>query len=215
MRSPLLTLPLLALLGGVAPAAEIDPGQQQNALMLLLNGLPGSANESTMSPKIAVVVAGMDVTLETTTLGEIAAKLGGEINTAGESENSFAWMCYASPDVTTGGTTLTWFYGNDTNQMLLTGIAVEFAPDELPAGCVRVEKPIGVTTGLPGLGAPVADLDGVFGKATADSGIPGTVSYMFGSTRMGDGYVFRNEAKYVLGDTHVLAFSFRTVVEEE
>jgi hypothetical protein len=202
-----------ALLSACAFAATIDPGSTPG-LSLLNDGLPGSANEATKIPAVDIKLAGTAITLEKTTLAEVQKSLGGEINITGE-ESSFAWLCYATPDVTTGGATLTWFYAVDASTQLVSGIAQEFAPDELPPGCTKGEKPLGLTTGLPALGAPVADLDGVFGKATADSGIPGTVSYMFGSRPEGNGMVSRTEAKYVLGDTHVLAVSVLSVTEEE
>ncbi|MFT3811566.1 MAG: hypothetical protein QM698_16765 [Micropepsaceae bacterium] len=202
-----------ALLAGAALAATIDPGSTPG-LSLLNDGLPGSANEASKSPDVAITAGGMKIELEKTTLAEVAAKFGGEVNTTGE-EASFAWLCYAAPAIGTGGASLTWFYAVDANAQLVSGIATEYAPDETPPGCTKLETPIGLTTGLPGLGAPVADLDTVFGKATADSGIPGTASYMFGSKPEGNGFVARTEAKYIMGDTHILATSVMSVVEEE
>lgn len=204
-----------ALLGATALAATLDPGSTPG-LSLLNDGLPGSVNEvtNTPAPVLDVRAAGMKIELEKTTLAEIAAKFGGEINMTGE-EASFAWLCYATPTIGTGGASLTWFYAVDTNVQAVSGIAVEYAPDELPPGCLKQEAPLGLTTGLPGLGAPVADLDTVFGKATADSGIPGTVAYVFGATPEGNGLVSRTETKYITGDTHILAASVMSVVEEE
>lgn len=207
-----LTLAAL-LLGGAALAATIDPGATPG-LSLLTDGLPGAANEAAKIPQLDIKLAGTPLTLEKTTLAEVQKRLGGEINTTGE-ESSFAWLCYATPDATTGGTTLTWFYAVDANARLVSGLAQEFAPDELPPGCTKGEKVLGLTTGLPGLGAPLTGLDSVFGPATADSGVPGTVAWMFGSTPQGNGFVARTEAKYIAGDTHILAYSLLRTVEEE
>ena len=90
-----------------------------------------------------------------------------------------------------------------------------YVPDEVTDACTRLDAPLDLTTGLPGLGAPVSDLDSVYGKATADSGVPGTVSYMFGSRPVGNGLVARTEAKYITGDTHILAPSGMSVVEQD
>ncbi len=211
----MIRLTFALLLAGAALAATIDPGPIPG-LRLLADGLPGSANEVTKTPVPALDVqaGGMKIELEKTTLAEIAAKFGGEINTTGE-EAAFAWLCYATPAIGTGGASLTWFYAVDANAQRVSGVAVEYAPDELPPGCLKQETPLGLTTGLPGLGAPVADLDTVFGKATADSGVPGTVAYMFGSKPEENGLVSRTEAKFIIGDTHILAASVMSVVEEE
>lgn len=211
----MLRLTFALLLAGTALAATIDPGATPG-LSLLIDGLPGSVNEVTKAPGpvLDVRAAGMKIELEKTTLAEVAATYGGEINVTGE-ESSFAWLCYATPTIGTGGGSLTWFYAVDATAQIVSGVAVEYAPDELPPGCLKQDAPIGITTGLPGLGAPVTDLDTVFGKATADSGIPGTVGYMFGSTPEGNGFVSRTEAKFITGDTHILAASVMRVVEEE
>lgn len=202
-----------ALLATTALAATIDPGMTPG-LSLLNDGLPGSANETTKAPKLDIKLAGTALTLEKTTFAEVQKLLGGEINITGE-EASFAWLCYATPDATTGGATLTWFYAVDAGAQLVSGLAQEFAPDELPPGCTKGDNVLGLTTGLPGLGAPVAGLESVFGKATADSGVPGIVAWMFGSTPAGEGLVARHEAKYVTGDSHILAYSLMSTVEEE
>ena len=203
-----------ALLAGLAFAAVIDPGPLPG-LRLLADGLPGSANDlGKGGPALDIQLDGVKVKLEETKLADIAARFGGEINTTGE-EASFAWLCYAAPAAGDGGASLTWFYAVDAEVQLVSGIAVEYASDEPVPGCTNLEKPLGLTTGLPGLGAPVADLDTVFGKATADSGIPGTVAYMFGSKPDMEGFVSRTEAKFITGDTHVLAASVMSVVEEE
>ncbi len=211
----MIRLSFALLLAGTALAATIDPGPVPG-LRLLADGLPGSANEVTKAPApvLDVQLNGAKVELEKTKLADIAAKLGGEINTTGE-ESNFAWLCYAAPAVGDVGASLTWFFAVDASVQLVSGIAVEYAPDELPPGCTKLETPLGLTTGLPTIGAPVADLDTVFGKATADSGIPGTVAYMFGSTPEGNGFVSRTEAKFITGDTHILAASVMSVVEEE
>ena len=202
------------LFTGAALAATIDPGQPPG-LMLLVNGLPGAANEVAKAPALDIKVRDTALTLETTTLADVANLLGGEINQTGESENAWAWLCYASPDANSGGATLTWFFAADAGAKTLSGIAVEFAPDEVTDACTRLDAPLDLTTGLPGLGAPVADLDSAYGKATADSGVPGTVSYMFGSRPVGNGLVARTEAKYITGDTHILAASVMSVVEQD
>lgn len=203
-----------ALLAAPAFAAAIDPGRTPG-LSLLLDGLPGAANEVAAAPPLTIKLRDTALTLETSTLADVVKLAGGEVYTAGESENAFAWLCYASPDANSGGATLTWFYATDTETQTLVGIAQEFAPDEVSDYCARLDAPLDLTTGLPGLGAPVADLDAVFGKATADSGEPGTASYMFGGESRGEGRVARTEAKYVSGDSHVLAFSILAFVEQE
>jgi len=216
MGAPMRGIAALCLAALVAPAlaAEIDPGQPPG-LMLLVNGLPGSANEVAAPPTLDIKVRDAALTLNATSLADVARLLGGEINQTGESENAWAWLCYASPDANSGGTTLTWFFAADPAANTLSGIAVEFAPDEFPDACTRLDAPIDLTTGLPGLGAPIGDLDSVYGKATADSGVPGTLAYMFGGAPLGDGLIARTEAKYILGDTHVLAASVMSVIEPQ
>lgn len=201
-----------ALLTTTAFAAIIDPGRT-TALALLLDGLPGGLNEVAKAPTVSVKLRDAALTLEEAKLADVQKLLGGEINQTGESENGFAWLCYASPDANSGGATLTWFYAVDATALNLSGIAQEFAPDEFTDACLRLDKAIDLTTGLPGLGAPLADLGKVYGEASNDSGVPGTVGYIFGNAPAGDGLTARTEAKYVYGDEHILAFSVMAVID--
>lgn len=211
MRRHLLAATLL-----LAPAfaAEIDPGPAP-ALRLMLDGLPNAANEAEREPAVEIVLRGTALKLEETKLTEVAQLLGGEVHTASYAETMYGWLCYAAPDAATGGVTLTWFFAVDGAALMLSGIGMEFAPDEDSEGCTRLDAPLGLATGLPGLGAPVADLGAAFGPATSDSGVPDTVAYIFGRVPDAPGLVSRHEAKYVLGDSAVVAFSLMSVVEME
>lgn len=204
---------LAALLAGPALAAEIDPGQSPG-LRLLLDGLPGSSTEAAKTPSVDINANGMPIHLNETSLDEIAARLGGAVNTAGESENAIGWLCLASPDAGDAPPMLTWFVTNDLQSKAVTGIAVEIAPEDGQAGCADLKSPLALTTGLPLPGGPVADLDAVFGPAIADSGIPQTTAYVFGAEDLGDDVnIRRTEAKYIAGGTFIIAASIITFTE--
>ncbi len=203
-----------AFLAAPAFAADIDPGPIPG-LRLLVDGLPGSANDlGAGGPALDIRLNGEAVKLEETKLSDIAARLGGDVNMTGE-EDRFAWVCYAAPDAATGGTTLVWFYAVDSSAALVSGLAVEFAPDEYPEACTRLEAPLALATGLPGLGASAADLEAGFGAAKADSGAPGLTAYIFGAEPFVEGFVSRIEVKYILADDKVVAHSLLTIVEPQ
>ena len=90
---------LLAASVFLAPAAwagAAGPGESP-AIQLLRNGIAGTGNMVAKAPVIAIRAGGLSPTFRKTTLAEIAAKLGGTVNSIPDGQSRFAWVCYASP----------------------------------------------------------------------------------------------------------------------
>ena len=202
-----------------APAAladELSYGEGP-AVTLIRNGIAGSGNQLEKAPAVAVKVDKLDFVPGKTTFKDLDDVLGIEQYTLGEGGDAFTWACVVSPEAAGSPATLIWF-GTNVKGDATTAVdafAYEAAPADAPPGCFMSETPLAVTTGVPGLGAPQADIEAAFGpKPSVEA--DGTISYMFGSTPVGDGInVTTKELKYRVIDGKVAAAKFGVVNELE
>ncbi|BCW88236.1 hypothetical protein sos41_13740 [Alphaproteobacteria bacterium SO-S41] len=197
-------------------ADELSYGEGP-AVTLIRNGLTGSGNQLEKAPAVAVKIDKLDFVPGKTTFKDLDDALGIEQYTLGEGGDAFTWSCVLSPADANAPAALI-FFGSDTKGDASTAVeafAYETHPtDDIPPGCFMSEKPLAVTTGVPGLGATQADLETAFGpKPEMDAN--GTVGYYFGGEPKGDGTVSSKELKYRVIDGKVVAAKFGVVTELE
>lgn len=210
---------LLAATAAFAPLAladELSYGEGP-AVTLIRNGIAGSGNQLEKAPAVEVKVGDFVFVPGKTTFKELDDKLGIEQYTLGEGGDAFTWACVVSPAAADSAATLLWFGTNWKGDAAtqVDAFAYEAAPEDIPPGCFMSEKPLAVSTGVPGLGATPADLETAFG-AKPETEADGTIAYMFGSVPVGDGInVTTQELKYRVIDGKVAAVKFGVINELE
>ena len=203
-----------AALISVSLADEVDAGTSPG-VALIRNGIAGAGNELAKPPVIDIKAGNMALTLGTSPLGDVVAKLGSQINDKGEGGDRFVWACYVSPAASDTPSMLLWFASNDFEaaNKPLTHVAVEAVPATIPPGCTILEVPLALTTGAPAVGATKAELDAAFGQPE-NVEPDGTILWMFGSEPAGDGInVRRTELKYRFVDGKVIAAEVGMIYE--
>lgn len=122
-------------------------------------------------PVSAITAGKLTVTLEKTRLDDVQATFGGTVRNDGEGGNGITWLCYATVDATL------WFSAF-TDDGSVTQVTVDADTSHAAAsGCGPA--PAGLTTidyGIPGIGAPLADLTARFGKVDDDVGLYSYIS---------------------------------------
>lgn len=196
-----------ALLCSTALATVASPGivaPDTPAFKLASSGIAGSGNQVAKGPEEDVMAGDMVLAFQKASLKDVVAKFGGTIQLA--EENGVAWACYLSPE--TEPVTI-WFTSTFTNDdtMPLAAVALELTAPPETAGCTTLAEPLFVTTGAPGLGATMENLDAAFGpKPNIED--DGTIAYFFGSENLPDGInALTKERKYHMVDGKAVAIS--------
>lgn len=167
--STLLAATLLAATAASATVVEVPGVPATPGFNLFRNdGALDAATKLETPPAVAMKAGGMALVFEGTTLVEIARELGGDIQHAGDAGDSTYWLCYTQPGSATTPAAIVWFQSGEMGgaDHTLAALAVETAPAALPPECVVPKKALDLETGLPGLGAKVADLATAYGPAT-------------------------------------------------
>src|SRR5690349_12715300 len=93
MTRTIAALPIAAALVAGALAQERGPGER-HAADLLAGKIAESQVELKAPPVKEIRLGAMPVVLEQTRLGEIQARYGGQIRSAGEAGTAAEWLCY-------------------------------------------------------------------------------------------------------------------------
>jgi hypothetical protein len=118
-----------------------------------------------------IAVGGFKMELQHTKLSQVKKQFGGTVQTQGSNKTLVNWLCYHT-DGSKGQAANTWFISN-----ILGGgefvmiVAVQAAdPAKIPGDCQPAPKNFVVPNlGIPGLGAPMADLKAKFGAASGST----------------------------------------------
>jgi len=109
-----------------------------------------------------ITVGKLSVTLQRTKLKDVQKAFGGTLQTSGDGASRADWLCYAADGANV------WFISNALGGYeFVMMVAAESGPaakgcDAAPAG---LSAP---NFGIPGLGAPIADLKAAFGAASGN-----------------------------------------------
>ncbi len=165
---------LLASPSALAAVVEVPGVPATPGFNLFRNdGALDGATKLETPPAVAMKAGGVALVFEGTTLVEIAKELGGDIQHAGDAGDSTYWLCYTQPGSATTPAAIVWFQSGEMGgeRHTLAALAVETAPEALPPECVVPKKALDLETGLPGLGAKVADLTTAYGPAAPKNDI--------------------------------------------
>lgn len=158
-----------------ALAAEVEAVEPTTPGFKLLRSEELLTENVEPMPLPAIKAGEMDVLLEKTTLTELAAAFGGDIATSNKENAGISWLCYAISASDKTPATLVWFASDGIMGMNygVNFVIAEVAPEGETPTCAAPTVPLTLTTGFPGVGAPVADVTATFGLEPKD----GTLSY--------------------------------------
>ena len=188
MRRIALVIATLAALA--TGSAQADPGRLSGMGANLFGNSFFHFSEATLKtfPVTGVQTGRLHIQLQRTKLADVQKAFGGTLSTEGQGMGAAHWLCYQSPKATT------WFMSN----MLGGGefvmmVAVQSGAgggscDTAPAGFAEPQL------GIPGLGAPIAELKEKFGAAPLGS--HSDVSYRADRPAK-DGLGTANDAQYI------------------
>ena len=150
----------LALVATVAPASAAQLGGMGQAIY----GNSFNFSKANLAkPAVKQITVGkLAVTLQRTKLKDVQKAFGGTLQTSGEGSSRADWLCYAAEGANV------WFISNALGGYeFVMMVAAETGPaakgcDAAPAGLTAPDF------GIPGLGAPVADLKATFGAASGN-----------------------------------------------
>lgn len=163
LRLAAIALPLaFALVATVAHASAAQLGGMGAAIYG--NGFSFKKANLDKVPVNAIEVGGLKVVLQRTKLKDIQKVLGGTIQTQGEGATRADWLCYA------GEGQNAWFIANSLGGYEFVMMVAAEASGKAAGGCDATDKLGTIKFGIPGLGAPSADLKTAFGAAPAKSG---------------------------------------------
>ena len=153
----------LALVTAITPASAAQLGGMGQAIYG--NAFDFKKANLEKVPVQAIEVGGMKIVLQRTKLKDIQAKLGGTIQRQGEGATRADWLCYA------GEGQNVWFIANSLGGYEFVMMVAAEASSKAAGGCdAAPAKLTTVNFGIPGLGAPSAELKTAFGAAPAKSG---------------------------------------------
>lgn len=122
-----------------------------------------------------ITAGGLPVTLERTTLADVAAAFGGTVSEGGTGAARVSWLCYAG--TVPAGASVFWFVSSaaaEGGAQPVTTVAVEPQGAGGPGTCPPAPEALtGIDAGIPGPGTPLADLRKALGVAT-----PGPVGHV-------------------------------------
>ena len=145
----------------IATVATVDAAQAQKLSGMGANIFGNYFNFAKanlpQAPVSTIAVGRLKVKLQSTRLADIRKRFGGTIMAAGDA----TWLCYHT------GNTNTWFLSNALGgQEFVMMVAVE-ASTKMPADCEPASDGFAIPDfGIPGLGAPAAELKATFGAAS-------------------------------------------------
>lgn len=116
-------------------------------------------------PVEAIDAGGLKVVLQRTKLKDVQKAFGGTIQREGEAAGRADWLCYGAEGANV------WFISNALGGYEFVMIVAAETAKKPAAGCDAA--PAGLTVpnfGIPGLGAPTAELKAAFGSASAKGG---------------------------------------------
>ncbi|BCW88693.1 hypothetical protein sos41_18350 [Alphaproteobacteria bacterium SO-S41] len=111
-------------------------------------------------PAHGLKIGETEVQLELTSLTDLQKTYGGEISDFNGENRGKSWLCYALPANATAPASLAWFVSDGVmgNNYGINFVVVEVAPAGDTPTCVAPTTPLVLTSTLPSLGAPVADV---------------------------------------------------------
>jgi hypothetical protein len=121
-------------------------------------------------PLFTRIMAGsLAITLEKTTLADIAKAFGGETRHHGDAGDATTWLCFAGLDGK-GASSLFWFVSDEMggDEHAVMRLAQEPNPSgRRPEGCAAAPGNLkDIDFGVPGIGARMSDVTAQFGAAT-------------------------------------------------
>ena len=151
---------VLAATTFLAPAFAADqPEPTTPGFKLLVDETLMTENVEPM-PAHGLKIGDTEVQLELTSLTDLQKTYGGEISDFNGENRGKSWLCYALPATDTAPASLAWFVADGvmSTNYGINFVVVEVAPAGDTPTCVAPTTPLVLTSTLPGLGAPVADV---------------------------------------------------------
>lgn len=147
----------LAILGATPVAAASLGGMGQ---AIFGNSFNFSKANLEKAPVKAITVGSLKVTLQRTRLKDVQKAFGGTIQTDGDGAGRADWICYGAEGANV------WFISNALGGYeFVMMVAAETGKPS--AACDAAPEKFAIPDfGIPGLGAPVADLKATFGAAS-------------------------------------------------
>lgn len=147
----------LAILGATPVAAASLGGMGQ---AIFGNSFNFSKANLEKAPVKAITVGSLKVTLQRTRLKDVQKAFGGTIQTDGDGAGRADWICYGAEGANV------WFISNALGGYeFVMMVAAETGKPS--AACDAAPEKFAIPDfGIPGLGAPVADLKSTFGAAS-------------------------------------------------
>jgi len=150
----------LALVATIAPASAAQLGGMGQAIY----GNSFNFSKANLDkPAVQQITVGkLAVTLQRTKLKDVQKAFGGTLQTAGEGSSRADWLCYAADGANV------WFISNALGGFeFVMMVAAETGP--AAKGCDAAPADLTAPNfGIPGLGAPVAELKATFGAAAGN-----------------------------------------------
>ena len=160
MRIHVATAVLALAIMGAAPAVAASLGGMGQAIFG--NSFNFSKANIEKAPVKAITVGSLKVTLQRTRLKDVQKAFGGTIQTDGDGAGRADWICYGAEGANV------WFISNALGGYeFVMMVAAEAGKPS--AACDSAPAKFAVPEfGIPGLGAPIADLKTTFGAAAGN-----------------------------------------------
>lgn len=195
-----IALPAVALAVGPKPGAGY-------AAPLIGHDTPADEDvELRQRPATSIILGGQTITLEKTTLAEVQARFGGQIQRHGEAGEAQNWLCYAVEGSPDWPAQYVWVVsdsemGGPEGHVTMIGAEVNTVLDR--ADCTRAKSgAMDLVIGAPGLTTTDADLVSHFGSAPRDAADTVTYSYIANE----NGADIGQSLTYRLVDNRIVAF---------